>query len=155
MTAPRAGTDRPGAQPGAARELYAGLVSRMLALGVDASLLAVAALVIGLGAPALWSAVDGSAPHWLRAGADVVVAVLPLLYFWIGWVRGRTVGCFLVGVVVRRKNGAPLGTVRAGVRAFVGLMFAPVWLVGMVLTLADPRRRALHDLLLKTVVLRG
>jgi uncharacterized RDD family membrane protein YckC len=132
-----------------------GIVSRFLALGVDASLLAIGALLVGLGVPALWSAVDGSVPDWLRVSTETAAALLPLVYFWLGWwIRGRTPGGFLVGAVVCRQDGSRLGFVRAGARAFLGLLLAPVWLVGMVVVLVDPRRRALHDLLLGTVVLR-
>jgi len=43
---------------------------------------------------------------------------------------------------------------RAGARAFFGLLFAPIWLAGMILTVLDSRRRAAHDLLMGTIVRR-
>lgn len=150
MRAARAGAGRPGP-----REEYAGIVSRLAALTVDAVLLAAAGLAVGLGAPALWSAVVGSAPHEVHAVADVVAGLLPLVYFWTSWwVRGQTVGGLLIGTAVRRKDGSPIGLSRAGLRAFVGLLFAPVWLVGMVTTVVDRRRRGLLDLAMGTVVVR-
>jgi uncharacterized RDD family membrane protein YckC len=146
---------RAGSGPPAPRNRYAGIVTRLLALVVDAALLALAALLIGLGGPALWSAVDGSAPDWLRVSTEVMAALLPFVYFWVGWwTRGHTLGGFLAGAAVRRKDGSRLGAGRAGARAFLGLLLAPVWLVGMVVVMVDSQRRALHDLLLGTVVLR-
>lgn len=132
---------------------YAGLVSRLLALAVDAVLLTVVTAAIAAGAPAVWSAVLGSAPAWLETTAGAVALVLPFAYFWISWwIAGSTAGDLLFGLVVRRADGSPVGAARAGVRAFLGLLFAPVWLVGMVLTVTNPRRRALHDMLMGTVV---
>lgn len=132
---------------------YAGLVSRLLALGVDAVLLTVVAAAIAAGVPAVWSAVLGSAPAWLETTAGAVALLLPFVYFWASWwIPGSTAGELLFGLVVRRSDGSPVGAVRSGVRAFLGLLFAPVWLVGMVLTVSNPRRRALHDVLMGTVV---
>lgn len=137
------------------RELYSGLVTRLLALGVDAVLLLIASVAVGFGVPALWGSVEGSAPGWLKDGADVAAAVLPFLYFWLGWsVLGQTFGGLLFGIVVRRTDGSPVGVLRAGARAFLGLLLAPIWLVGMIATVLDARRRAAHDLLLGTVVRR-
>lgn len=137
------------------RGLYAGIVSRLLALVIDAVILGVAAIAVGLGGPALWSAVAGSAPHWLTAGAGVVAGLLPFLYFWLcWWLGGQTAGSVMVGMVVRRADGSRVGAFRAAARAFLGLAFAPVWLVGLLVTVVNPRRRALHDLLLGTVVRR-
>lgn len=132
---------------------YAGLVSRLLALAVDAVLLTVVTAAIAAGVPAVWSAVLGSAPAWLETTAGAVALILPFAYFWVSWwILGSTAGDLLFGLVVRRGDGSPIGAMRSGVRAFAGLLFAPVWLVGMVLTVSNPRRRALHDLLMGTVV---
>jgi hypothetical protein len=64
------------------------------------------------------------------------------------------VGGLLLGEAVYRTDGSRVGAVRAGLRAFLGLLLAPVWLVGMTLTTMDPRRRALHDVLFGTTVRR-
>lgn len=139
------GADHPGH--------YAGLVSRLLALTVDALLLTAVVSAIAAGVPAVWSAMLGSAPAWLETCAGAVAAVLPFAYFQLGWWGlGSTAGGMLFGLAVRRADGSPLSAARAAVRAFLGLLFAPFWLVGMVLTLSDPRRRALHDVLMGTVV---
>ena len=147
-----------GDKPPAAvrRQQYSGLVTRLLALGVDAVVLLVASVAVGFGVPALWSSVQGSAPGWLKDGAHVAAGLLPLLYFWLSWcVLGRTPGDLVFGIVVRRTDGSPVGVLRAGARAFLGLLLAPIWLVGMIAVVLDPRRRAVHDMLLGTVVRRA
>jgi len=149
MTATHPPVRRPG------HDQYAGLVTRLLALSADAVMLLIASVAVGFGVPALWGSVEGSAPVWLKDGAHVAAGLLPLLYFWLSWcVPGQTLGGLVFGIVVRRTDGAPVGVVRAGTRAFLGLLFAPIWLAGMIVTVLDPRRRAAHDLLLGTVVRR-
>jgi uncharacterized RDD family membrane protein YckC len=137
------------------REAYAGLVSRLLALGMDTVLLAAAVSLVGAGAPALWGVVVGHAPHWLRVCCGVLAGLTPFTYFWLCWcTSGRTVGGLLLGTAVRRPDGSRVRAVRAAARAVLGLAFAPLALGGMLLTVGDPHRRALHDLLLGTVVHR-
>jgi uncharacterized RDD family membrane protein YckC len=137
------------------RQQYSGLVTRLLALGVDGALLLIASVAIGFGVPALWASVEGSAPAWLKDGAQLVAGILPFLYFWLGWcVLGQTLGGLVFGIAVRRTDGSPVGVLRAGARAFFGLLLAPIWLAGMSITLLDAKRRAAHDLLMGTDVRR-
>lgn len=137
------------------REEYSGLVTRLLALGVDTVLLLITSVTVGFGVPALWASVEGSAPGWLKDSAYAVAGFIPFLYFWLSWcVPGQTVGGLIFGTVVQRTEGSPVGLVRAAMRAFFGLLFAPIWLAGMITTVLDPRRRAAHDLLMGTVVRR-
>jgi uncharacterized RDD family membrane protein YckC len=82
--------------------------------------------------------------------------VLPWGYFTICWaVTGRTAGAVLVRVRTARADGRTLSVGRSAIRALVGLLLAPLWLVGLIGTLADSRRRAWHDRVFGTVVLRG
>ncbi len=132
---------------------YAGLVSRLAALAVDVAVLTVAVLAIGALPPAATEAVLGSSPDWLARACAIAGAVLPWLYFTLcWWLTGETVGGLLLGIRVRRRDGARVSPVRAGLRAFLGLTFAPLWLVGLLAILVDGRRRALHDLVFATVV---
>jgi uncharacterized RDD family membrane protein YckC len=138
------------------RITYAGLVTRFAALVVDALLLAVAVPMVALGPSAIWSALSGSAPGWLKVCSQVAAAVLPLVYFTIcWWGTGQTAGDVLFGIVVRRASGDHLGLIRSFLRALVGLLLPFVWLVGMGMILVDSRRRALHDRLFGTVVVRN
>ena len=145
---------RPGAAP-AQREAYAGIVSRLVALVVDATLLALAVPAVGAGAPAVWESITGSTPRWLDVGAGVLAGLLPFVYFWLSWWSGgRTLGGALLGAAVRCPDGSRLGGFHAAVRALLGLLLAPIWLASMVLIVFDARRRALHDVAFRTVVRR-
>jgi len=66
----------------------------------------------------------------------------------------QSIGGLVFGVVVRRDTDGPLGIVRALLRAFIGLLLPLLWLIGLVNILVDDRRRALHDRLMRTVVVR-
>ncbi|GHJ49113.1 hypothetical protein Cs7R123_64550 [Catellatospora sp. TT07R-123] len=137
----------PGRQP------YAGIVSRLGGLAIDASLLALAASLVVTGVPSVWATLEGHSPGWLDATTGLIAALLPVLYFaacW--WLTGQTVGCLLLGTVVRRIDGRHLGPGRALLRAVVGLAFPPVWLLGLLGVLTDDHRRAWHDRLFGTVV---
>lgn len=132
---------------------YAGLVSRLAGLAIDATLLAVASTLAAGGVPALWAALDGEPPGWLKATAGLIAVVLPAAYFttcW--WMTGQTLGALLFGTVVRRPDGRHVGLLRALLRAVVGLAVPVLWLVGLVGVLTDERRRAWHDRLFGTVV---
>lgn len=132
---------------------YAGIVSRLAGLAIDAALLAVASSVTASGVPAVWATLDGEAPGWLKASSAVLAALLPVVYFtacW--WMTGQTLGAVLFGTVVRRPDGRHVGLLRALLRAVVGLAIPVLWLVGMVGVLSDDRRRAWHDRLFGTVV---
>jgi uncharacterized RDD family membrane protein YckC len=132
---------------------YAGLVSRLAALVIDLALLTVAGLAIGSLPGLAWQQVVGAPPGWLTAGAGLVAAALPVTYFTLAWwVTGQTVGDLLLGLVVRHRDGGRARFPQAFLRAFVGLLVPPVWLVGLIGVLRDRRRRAWHDRLFRTVV---
>jgi uncharacterized RDD family membrane protein YckC len=135
---------------------YAGLVTRLTGLVVDVGLLTVAGLAVG-GLPGLaWEQVLGEPPGWVTAAAGVASALLPWAYLTACWtLTGRTVGAMLVDVRTCRADGRPMSAGRAALRALIGLVLAPLWLVGLVGTLRDEHRRAWHDRLFGTVVRRG
>jgi uncharacterized RDD family membrane protein YckC len=135
---------------------YAGIVTRLAALGVDALLLTLAIPFVANGPPSLWASLAGSAPGWLKVISQTAAALLPFAYFTMcWWGGGRTVGGLLFGTVVRRHGGGPLGLGRSATRAVLGLLLPLIWLFGMVTILWDDRRRALHDRVFRTVVLRA
>lgn len=132
---------------------YAGLVTRLSALVVDAILLAIAVPAVANGPPSLWASLEGQAPGWLKASSQFVASLVPVFYFAVcWWGTGQTLGGLLLGTIVRRPDGAHLGPARAALRAFVGLLLPLIWLAGMLTVLWDPRRRALHDRIFDTVV---
>jgi uncharacterized RDD family membrane protein YckC len=133
---------------------YAGLVSRLTALILDAALLLVATLAVGVLPGLAWNQIFvRSAPGWLTVGAEVVAGLLPWAYFtgcW--WFTGQTVGDLFVGVAVRHRDGHAVSMPQAAARAFFGLLLAPLWIIGLLAVLWDDRRRAWHDRVFLTVV---
>jgi uncharacterized RDD family membrane protein YckC len=86
---------------------------------------------------------------------QIAAAVLPAAYFAIcWWGSGQTAGGLLFGTVVCRHGGRRLGFFRALARSVVGLLLPALWLLGMLGILVDRERRALHDRVFGTVVLR-
>ncbi|WCB92596.1 hypothetical protein DSM104299_01293 [Baekduia alba] len=138
----------------AAAGTYAGVVSRAIALGMDAaivqgSLLLVAAL-LGLVA----SLVGG--PHLDTAGQVIAGAVWLLAtaaYFVIGWsLTGQTIGMRAMELTVYAHEGAPPTVARSIVRVlWLGLCIIPLF-AGFLPALVDDRRRGLHDIVAGTVV---
>lgn len=144
-------------RPGTAarrRTPYAGLVSRLTALAADVALLCAATLAVRLLPELAWhQVVDQATPGWLSASAGAVSTLMPWAYFTLcWWFNGQTIGDLLMGVVVRRHDRRDMSLFRAAARAAIGLLFAPLWIVGMLYVLWDSRRRAWHDLLFGTVV---
>ncbi|MGE5827026.1 MAG: RDD family protein [Micromonosporaceae bacterium] len=132
---------------------YAGLVSRLAALSLDVVVLTVAGLATSSLPGLAWEQVLGEPPGWLTAGAGLVAAALPVTYFTLAWwLTGQTVGDLLLGLVVRHRDGGRTSLPQAFLRAFFGLLIAPIWLVGLIGVLRDERRRAWHDRLFRTVV---
>ena len=145
---------------------YAGLVSRGAARVVDMALLAV--LVGGAGwLVQQFLAVDavGCAPaeSWWqlrRHLCQFIPYVIPLAAFWfpalyyvLFWTTaGKTPGMALLGLRLLRSDGGKVGPVTALKRYLaVGLSMLTLGL-GFLMVLVTERRRTLHDLLARTVV---
>lgn len=133
---------------------YAGLVSRLAALVIDITVVCLAAAAVRLLPPLAWEQIfQRPAPTWLTASSAALAALLPWLYFTASWwLATQTVGDLVIGIRVLRPDGGKLSLPHAAIRAAVGLLLAPLWMVGLVLVLFDGRRRALHDQVLRTVV---
>jgi uncharacterized RDD family membrane protein YckC len=133
---------------------YAGLVSRLAALAIDILLVCVVATSVRVLPEFAWEQLlDRNAPQWFQTACTFVAALVPWLYFTISWwLANQTVGAMLFGTVVLRPDGRELSLAHAALRAWIGLLFAPIWLVGMLPILWDPQRRAWHDKVLRTVV---
>jgi uncharacterized RDD family membrane protein YckC len=141
--------------PGVSAFAYAGLASRLVALAVDVAVLTIAGLFVSVLPGLAWSQVVGHPPGWFTATCAVIASVLPWAYFTIAWwLGGQTAGGLLVGTRVARNHGQRPLLVQAALRAFVGLLLVPLWLIGLAWVLWDPRRRAWHDIVFRTVVLR-
>ncbi|NUT19136.1 MAG: hypothetical protein HOV77_08110 [Hamadaea sp.] len=132
---------------------YAGLVSRVAGLGLDVLIVAIAVVVVGKGLPLMWEVVAGTPPKWLLRALDWGANLTPAVYFAGCWrLTGETIGGSVFGTVVRLTDGRRIGLIRAVLRAVFGLLFAPIWFVGLVTVLFDVRRRSLLDMAFGTVV---
>lgn len=136
------------------RSGYAGIVSRLSALGADVVVLLLADIVVGALPRMAWQQlVVRPVPGWLTAGSAAVAALLPWTYFTVGWwLSGQTLGNRLFGIAVHDRDGHGPSFVQSAIRAAVGLLLAPLWLIGLLGVLWDERRRAWHDRLFGTVV---
>jgi uncharacterized RDD family membrane protein YckC len=133
---------------------YAGLVSRFAALLTDVAVITVGVLAVSTVPSFVWEQVFLRAvPGWLTAGSAVTAGLLPAVYFTIfWWLTGQTPGALLFGVAVQNRDARTVSFLQAAARASVGLLLAPLWIVGMLGALWDDRRRAWHDRLFRTVV---
>ncbi|CAN5708502.1 hypothetical protein BH23CHL7_BH23CHL7_23680 [soil metagenome] len=131
---------------------FTGVALRSIALAIDLTLVAIYSWLL-LTAPAL------------RAWNGPVLATLlvapPAAYFILGWGRfGATLGMRLLNLrIVLSRDGSRIGYLTATVR--FGLvtvsLCAILFLIGGILILPmviDRRRRAIHDLISGTVVIR-
>ncbi len=132
----------------------AGVVTRAVALVVDAALVGIVSASLSAMLALVASLVGSLRPAWLvgmllGAGWSAVGAV----YFSVFWsLLGQTPGMRLMRVHVRAPDGAPLSLGRAALR-FIGLAAAIIpCFAGFLPALFDSRRRALPDLIARTTV---
>jgi uncharacterized RDD family membrane protein YckC len=134
---------------------YAGLVTRTVALAIDAGVLtvgfAIASGVLGL-ILSLFTAVEISSPGAVvsAAGAWTLVVATYFVLFWT--LAGETPGMRLMALRVSDAAGEPPRLARSLVR-LVGMVLAAIpCFAGYLLVLVDDRRRGLHDMLAGTTV---
>ena len=95
-----------------------------------------------------------------RYAPPVVQVFLMLCAAWLYFAlqecsrRGGTVGKRLFRIKVARLDGARVSFLRATLRFLAKLFLSWVLFIGYLLALITPRRRALHDLIAGTVVLK-
>ena len=134
---------------------YAGLVTRTVALVVDAAVLtvgfAVTSGVVGL-ILSLFTAVEMSSPGAVLGVAGCWTAVVAG-YFVLSWtLAGETPGMYLMRLRVLDQRGAPPGLGRSVLRLVGAVLAAIPFFTGYLLVLVDDRRRGLHDMIARTVV---
>ncbi len=140
------------------RTAYVGLVARSIAFVLDAliinGLAAIVTAALGIALSVLVGDPSVSPPGVLAGAA--VFALWSASYFVIGWsLGGQTVGDAVMGIrVVGAHDGRPLRPCRALVR-FVALSLGAIpLLAGLWILLWDRRRRAFHDRIARSVVVR-
>lgn len=140
------------------RTAYVGLVARTIAFVLDALIInGIAAMVTaGLGIALSVLVSDPSlSPPGVAAGA-AAFALWSASYFVVGWsFGGQTIGDAVMGIrVVGSRTGRPLRPCRALAR-FVALSLGAIpFLAGLWILLWDQRRRAFHDRVARSVVVR-
>jgi uncharacterized RDD family membrane protein YckC len=142
--------------PRAERPIYAGVVTRAIALATDAALVSVLFMSVTGVAALVASLVGGLRPEWLvgalLASGWMLVAGSYFVLFWSA--AGQTPGMRLLRLRVGGPSGDNPSIGRAIVR-LVGLVLAIVPLfAGFVPVLFTKQRRGLQDFLAGTVVLR-
>ena len=142
----------------------AGFWIRFLAYIVDGFILLLALLVIGGVIVGLAIALGGTGKDSEAAiGVGVVFALL--IYFVVGWLyealltsgpHGATFGKQAVGVRIVRADGTPLTFGRATGRHFLKILVTPMvpLAIGYILAAFTSGKRALHDFMADTLVIK-
>ena len=135
---------------------YAGLVSRAVAVAIDAVTLtigfAIASGVFGL-ILSLFTAVEVSSPGAVL-GAAAIWSLVVAGYFVLFWtLTGETPGMRLMALRVINADGDPLGFGQALLRLIGAILAAIPFFAGYLLILVDDRRRGLHDMIAGTTVI--
>lgn len=134
--------------------LFGGVVSRAVALSVDA-LLANGLYLVGVGLVALIASLAGGLrPEWLAASIAAVGWIVVVIAYFVGFwtLAGQTPGMLLVRQRVSTQSGEQIGVGRALVRLLVLLLSIAPFFAGAITMLFDSRRRGLWDYAAGTVV---
>lgn len=131
----------------------AGLVTRALAMVVDAAVVVLGAVLAYAGvagARLVWAPMQFRWPQPSTSVSVTVLLVVASAYLSIAWATtGRSYGGALLGIRVLSASRLRLGWIRATLRA-VTCVLVPI---GLIWTAISPTRRSLHDILLSTVVI--
>jgi uncharacterized RDD family membrane protein YckC len=134
----------------------AGVVTRGLALAIDAVLVVVGVVAAVWTVSVIVDLIRLGTPRALHLSPStwrIIAAAVFWAYNVAGWwLFGRTIGKALLGLKVETVGGGPVPLWRAFVR-MVGYLVSLLLLgLGFAIALVTPRRRALHDLLAGTRV---
>jgi uncharacterized RDD family membrane protein YckC len=145
---PRLVDERPVERPAQALE-------RAQAAAVDVVLLAGLSFVVVYFASRLAHVpMNGLRPSWPYLGSYLSFLALVYAVYFTG-TTGQTLGKIVYGLRVVDTAGRPPGYLRAAGRAALGAMGVALAGLGLVPVLFDPARRAFHDRVLHTRVIRG
>jgi uncharacterized RDD family membrane protein YckC len=134
---------------------YEGLVTRAIAFAVDAAIVNLVGLFVGVvvGLALSILTIHDTLEAVLVVCGGIAFILWTVSYFVVFWsTTGQTPGSRLMQIRVCRESGARLEPRRAVLR-FAGLVLAALPLfAGFLPVLVDERRRGLHDILARTVV---
>jgi uncharacterized RDD family membrane protein YckC len=135
---------------------YEGLVTRAIAFAVDAAIVDLIALVVGVGLGLALSilSVSDDARNVLLACGGAAFVVWTVAYFATFWsTTGQTPGNRLMHIRVCGDDDGGVLSLRRSLLRFGALLLAALPLfAGFLTVLVDERRRGLHDMLASTVV---
>ena len=135
------------------RPAYSGERARAAAL--DLALLTVLwAVVVYFASRAAHVELTGLRPAWPYLGGYLAFLGLTYAGYFTG-TTGQTLGKIALGLRVVDASGRPPGYLRAFVRAALGSVGVLAAGAGLIPMLLDPARRALHDRVVKTRVVKG
>lgn len=139
--------------PAGRRFTYAGVVTRLLGLGLD---LAVVGFVNAQVFNTLFNVLQSLFGDLSSTATGILLllaaATVPVYLGLCTWVFGRTLGMAVVGVRVCTPDGNRPHFVRAVLRGWLGLLALVIWLITGVVSFFDTKRRSLLDMLLHTEV---
>jgi hypothetical protein len=131
---------------------HAGVVTRLLAAGIDVVAVVLLTVVLDLavaGVRFVWSPVDFRWPRPATVSAAVVLVTVAVLYLTVGWaMTGRTYGGRLLGLRVLSGRRGLLGWTRSLLRAVACVL----WPVGLLWSGVSRERSSLQDILFRSVV---
>jgi uncharacterized RDD family membrane protein YckC len=135
---------------------YQGLVTRAIAFTVDAAIINLIALLVGVGVGLALSilSISDELKTVLLACGGLTFVVWSVAYFAVFWsTTGQTPGNRLMRIRVCDADDRGLLSLRRSVLRFGALVLAALPLfAGFLPVLVDERRRGLHDMLAGTVV---
>lgn len=117
-------------------------------------LLSLWAVVVYFATRAAHTSLSGLAPAWPWLVAYLAGLGLAYAVYFTG-VTGQTLGKLALGLRVVTTGGQPPGPGRALGRAVAGVLGIAAVFLGLLPVLFDPAKRALHDRLLRTRVVKG
>lgn len=134
---------------------YAGLATRVVSFVIDAALITVVDVILGVGAALILSFLH--IPHDLRvilaALGGAALALGSIAYFVVFWsTTGQTPGARVMQIQVQTDDGHRVKPGRAFLRCIGVVLAALPLFAGFIPVLYDRRRRGLQDQLARTVV---
>ena len=134
---------------------YAGFLLRLAAYLLDSTLIG---LVLAIGVM-VYEAVQ----HDDVDGVLIVTAKVIAVATWVGWAyyalmesspAQATLGKLAMGIYVTDKDGDPITFIRASWRYWAKLLSTWTFMIGWLMAAFMPKKRALHDILAGTLVLK-
>jgi uncharacterized RDD family membrane protein YckC len=137
---------------------YEGLVTRAIAFAIDAAIVDVIGLLVGVtfGLALSILPIGHSATVALIAFGGVAFVVWSVAYFMVFWsTTGQTPGSRVMQIRVCGEDGDAIKPRRALLRLGALVLAALPLFAGFLPIVVDARRRGLHDMIARTVVVRA